>query len=122
MAAAIFKATCIGGVSYVFCRAMDQSNPFEKAVLATILIGIRELADTATANQFYVEKEKVIKPWGHVLIISTRLLSIPLTLYIGRMFNFKATDYLQLVGVSNIGYGIVAGSHSLIVALLGTFS
>ncbi|HEY5234939.1 MAG TPA: hypothetical protein VIJ14_02075 [Rhabdochlamydiaceae bacterium] len=94
----------VGGVSYVFCRAFHQHNAFEKAVLVTVLVGIRSLAEEAIKYQ--KNDKHQAQPLTRVLIASTYLLAIPCTLYAGRVFNFKAADYLQIVGLTSLGYTI----------------
>ena len=87
-----------GGLSYVFCRAFSQSNPLEKAVLMTILVGLRELAEKAIESKYPAKT-----PFREFLVISSKLAAIPCTLYIGRQLNFKAADYFQIVGSTTIG-------------------
>ncbi len=40
-------AVYVGATSYAFCRAVNQHNAFEKAVLVTVLVGLRNLAEKA---------------------------------------------------------------------------
>jgi hypothetical protein len=101
----------VGGVSYVFCRAFDQHNAFEKAVLVTLFVGIRTLAEAAVKHQRNDKHQN--KPFTSFLIVSTNLLAIPCVLYAGRLFNFKATDYLHIVGLTSLGYTIQRGLEAL---------
>ncbi len=98
------RTVSTGAISYVFCRAFNQQNAFEKAVLVTVLIGLEHLAAEAIKHQR--NDEYRAKPLTNVLIGSACLLAIPCALYAGRVFNFKAADYLQIVGLASIGYTI----------------
>ena len=115
MASALINSTgyslFVGGVSYVFCRAFNQHNAFEKAVLVTVLVGLRELAGEAIKYQRNDKGQE--QPLTNVLLGSAQLLAIPCALYAGRVFNFKAADYLQIVGLTSIGYSMTYSLKSL---------
>ena len=106
----IGQAAYVGATSYVFCRAFNQHNAFEKAVLATVLVGLRKLAEAAIKHQLNDQYQN--RSLTRVLITSANLLAIPCALYAGRVFNFKGEDYLQIVGLTSLGYTINYGlSH-----------
>jgi hypothetical protein len=115
MASALFsmvKDTAVAGItSYAICRGFNQPNPFEKAVLTTVLVGLRELADAAIGH--LRDDEFREQPLTRVLRASTILLAIPCSLYAGRVFNFKEADYLQIAGLASLGYTITFGLESL---------
>ncbi len=103
------RATGFGIVSYAFCRAFNQPSAFEKAALVTILVGLRELAEKAICYRYPQRTH-----YREFLLCSSRLVAIPCALYAGWMLNFKATDYLQIVGLTTIGNNISAGAWSLL--------
>jgi hypothetical protein len=99
----------VGAASYVFCREFNQHYAFEKAVLVTVLVGVRNLAGEAIRHQ---RNDNDHIPVTTALIVSANLLAIPCTLYAGQVLNFKAADYLLIFGLNSIGYGIDYGlSH-----------
>jgi len=105
------QSLCVGSVSYAICRGSNQSNPFEKAVLVTVMVGFRILADNAIKHQMKDEQQR--QALTRVLIASTSLLAIPFTLYVGRVFDFKAVDYLKIVGLTSVGYSITSALSNL---------
>jgi hypothetical protein len=104
--ASVKTAVYVGAASYFFCYASNQTNAFEKAVLVTVLVGLRNLAAQAIKSQF---REK----YQTLLIQLTDLLAIPCTLYAGRVFNLKPVDYLHIVGLAYLGYTIKIGLENL---------
>jgi hypothetical protein len=115
MASALIRSTgyglFVGGVSYVFCHVFNQQSAFEKAVLVTVLVGLRNLAEIVIKHQQNDRDQK--KPLTTVLIASANLLTVPCALYAGRVFNFKAADYLQIVGLTSLCYTITTGLETL---------
>lgn len=105
----------VGSVGYVISRRSDQSNPFEKAVLITMLVGLRGLAERAIKHQLNDKNQS--RSLTRVLIASTTLLAIPCMLYAGRVFNFKSVDYLTIVGLASMGYAITGGLFNLYTLL-----
>ena len=97
-------AVFIGGTSYVFCRAFNQHHAFEKAVLVTVLVGLRNFAEAAIKYQRNDDDQRSMLT--RVWIGAAQLLTIPCALYAGRIFNFKEADYLQIVGLTSLGYSI----------------
>ncbi len=97
-----------GAVSYVFCRAFNQSHPLEKAALVAIMVGLRELS--ATAIHFKIPKDSNLRT---CLIFSSKLAVIPCALYAGWMLDFKAADYLKIAGLTYIGDNVYQILNSL---------
>ena len=103
----IAQAVCAGTISYGLCRVFNYDNAFEKAVLATVMVGLKNFATTAIAYQQADKCQQ--KPLTNVLFASMTLLTIPCTLYAGRVFNFKAVDSLQIFGLASVGLTIIYG-------------
>lgn len=106
MASALIKnvgyGLYVGTTSYVFCRLFHQENAFEKAVLVTVLVGLRELADATITHQ---RNDKFREhPLTNAMISVAYLLAIPCSLYASRVFKFKEADYLHVAGLTFIGY------------------
>lgn len=115
MASALFgnavRGLGVGSISYGICRGFSHSHPFEKAVLVTVLVGFRILAD---ASIKYIRNDKAgQQPRSSFLISSAYLLAIPFALYAGRVFKFKEADYLQILGLTSLGYTITSGLKKL---------
>lgn len=87
--------------SYAICRASNLSNSFEKSVLVTAMLGFQMFAKDVIKH--LQSDTQNAKPTTRILSDSAVLLSIPCALYAGRIFNFKAVDYLQLSGLTYIG-------------------
>ncbi len=108
MASALIKnvgyGLYVGTTSYVFCRLFHQENAFEKAVLVTVLVGLRELADATITHQRIDKYQE--QPLTRAMIGVAYLLAIPCSLYAGRVFKFKEADYLHVAGLTFMGYTI----------------
>jgi hypothetical protein len=102
----VIDVASTGTASYVFCRAFGISQPFDKAVLVTVLVGLRVIC--AHTFTYLNDDQYEAKPMTQFLIHSTQLLAIPCALLIGRQLNFKVPDYLQLVGLTSIGASIAS--------------
>jgi hypothetical protein len=97
---AVFK----GITSYALCRGFSQPNAFEKAILTTVLVGSRNLAEEAIA--YKTGDERFRQPLSKILMASVYLLSVPFALYAGRVFSFKEADFLQIAGLAALGLNI----------------
>jgi hypothetical protein len=104
MTSALLKTAYVGVISYAFCWAFNQHNAFEKAVLVTVLVGLRNLAEEIIKDQR--DDRTQTQRLTRVLVGAANLLAIPCALYAGRIFNFKAADYLHIVGLASLGGGI----------------
>lgn len=111
------QSLLLGSVSYGICRGFSHSHPFEKAVLVTVLVGLRELSSAAIKHLRGDEHGQQSRT--SFLISSAYLLAIPCTLYAGRIFKFKEADYLQIVGLASLGYTVTNGLKSLYFVLKG---
>ena len=107
----IGNAAYVGATMYVFCRAFSHHNALEKAVLVTVLVGLRNFAETAIKHQ--QDDKYQNRPLTRVLMASGILLAVPCALYAGRVFNFKEADYLQIVGLTSLGATITYGLTGL---------
>ena len=109
MASALFGSAIqgflTGSVGYGICRGFNYSNPFEKAVLVTVLVGFQELAGDSIRH---IQNDRNgLLPRTRFLIASANLLAIPCALYAGRVFKFKEADYLQIIGLASLGQTII---------------
>jgi hypothetical protein len=109
------RGLLVGSIGYVISQRSNQSNPFEKAVLVTVLVGLRTLAESAITHQ--LNDKTQTRSLTRVLIVANFLLAIPCALYAGRVFNFKSVDYLTIVGLASMGSTITSCLASLCTLL-----
>ena len=106
MASALIKSVGSGlyvGVStYAFCRLFSPQNAFEKAVMVTVLVGLRRLTEATIEHQRNDNRQE--EPLTRVMINVASLLAIPCSLYAGRIFKFKEADYLHIAGLTAMGH------------------
>jgi hypothetical protein len=106
MASALIKSAgyglYVGSASYVFCRLFNHHNAFEKAVFVTVLVGLRNLAQTTIEHQRQDKYQE--QPLTRVMLSVAFLLAIPCSLYAGRVFKFKEADYLHIAGLTAMGH------------------
>ncbi|HEX4840363.1 MAG TPA: hypothetical protein VFU89_07985 [Rhabdochlamydiaceae bacterium] len=101
-----------GVAGYIFCLAFNQHHAFEKAALVTMLVVQRFLAQVVILGIRQETLDKTSAP-TRFMFICANLLSIPSTLYLGRLCNFRTHDYLQILGLGAIGTAITNGCIAL---------